>query len=143
MHLEVLCFPSMTFGYSNRDSQEFGASLSNSQYSSKLKNLLIPFQCNEFSLPIFICRVLCDTLREAHRLYFLIPTFVNIHHCTINNLSAAFIQQHKVSDTKPAQEYLCYSWLPQSLAFIVTSQQCLYLCSYHAATMDLWPKAML
>lgn len=96
MHLNVSWFPSMTFGYSNRDSQQFGPSLSNSECSRKFKNLLIPFQGNKFSLPIFICRLFCDTLREAHRSYFLIPIFVNIHHCTINNLSAAFPQQHKL-----------------------------------------------
>lgn len=50
MHLEVLWFPSMTFEYSNWDIQQFGPYLNNSQYSSKLKNLLIPFQCNKFSL---------------------------------------------------------------------------------------------
>lgn len=116
MHLEVLWFPSMTFGSSNRDIQQFGPSLNNSHCSSKFKNLLIPFQCNKFSLPIFICGLFCDTLRKPHRSYFLIPLFVNIHHCTINNLSAAFLQQHKaVAQNQPKNVSVIHGSLSHSL----------------------------
>lgn len=63
---------------------------------SKFKNLLVPFQCNNFSLSIFVvdCFVIPWEKLIGHAFSFLF--FVNIHHCAINNLSAAFLQQHTV-----------------------------------------------